>query len=129
VFRNATPLKRPGHGRKVLGYEAQYLGKPPNWSQRVVQPSCAPATARKCHVVPATIDIIRAEEEMRVGDRLLPEPPRQLLQLRAARAGVGGRRPHRLGLRQRRAAGGQSQVVAINRGPPTASRTATCWPS
>jgi hypothetical protein len=30
-------------------------------------------------VVPATIDIVAAREEMRAGDRLLPEPPRQLV--------------------------------------------------
>jgi hypothetical protein len=28
-------------------------------------------------VVPATIDVVFAREEIRVGDRLLPEPPRQ----------------------------------------------------
>jgi hypothetical protein len=30
-------------------------------------------------VVPATIDVVSAKEEMRIGDRLLPEPPRQFL--------------------------------------------------
>ena len=51
-------------------------------------------------VVPATIDIVSAKEEMRVGDRLLPEPPRQLLSYvpRAPAGPMDG--THRLGLRQ-----------------------------
>lgn len=39
--------------------------------------AAAPAKAPEGEIVPATIDIVSAKEEMRVGDRLLPEPPRE----------------------------------------------------
>jgi hypothetical protein len=67
VFRSAKPLKDP-LTRAILGYEAQYLGK----ASLVRDEAMEQAT-----VVPATIDILSAKEEMRVGDRLLPEPPRE----------------------------------------------------
>jgi len=67
VFRNAKPLRDPAT-KRVLGYEAAYLGK----AQLVRGESAAEGA-----VVPATVDIVFAKEEMRVGDRLLPEPPRQ----------------------------------------------------
>jgi hypothetical protein len=77
VFRNATPLKHPVTG-VVLGYEAQYVGKAEvvrGESSREVLGADGKTTV---DVVPATIDIVLSKEEMRVGDRLLPEPPRQL---------------------------------------------------
>jgi nucleoid-associated protein YgaU len=92
VFRNATPLKDPGTG-EVLAYEAQYVGKATlirsEGITEVMDPEGTPVTA----VVPATIDIISAKEEMRVGDRLLPEPPRQFASYtpRAPGARVNGR--------------------------------------
>jgi hypothetical protein len=75
VFRNAVPLKDPLTG-KVLGYEAQYLGSAELVRSESVQPVRAPNGATVPTVIPATVDITRAKEEMRVGDRLLPEPPR-----------------------------------------------------
>ncbi|MDG5975963.1 peptidoglycan-binding LysM [Hydrogenophaga taeniospiralis CCUG 15921] len=39
--------------------------------------AAAPAKPPVGEIVPATIDIVSAKEEMRVGDRLLPEPPRE----------------------------------------------------
>ncbi|WP_235964811.1 LysM peptidoglycan-binding domain-containing protein [Caenimonas soli] len=74
VFREAKPLKDP-QTRAILGYEAQYLGK-----ASLVRDETIEATAtdgKKGAVVPATIDILSAKEEMRVGDRLLPVPPRE----------------------------------------------------
>jgi hypothetical protein len=67
-------------------------------------------------VVPATIDIISAKEEIRVGDRLLPEPPRQLLTYtpHAPQGKVDGRIVSVYGSAVVNAA--QNQVVAINRG-------------
>ena len=67
VFRDARPLRDPAT-KKVIAYEAAYLGK----AQLVRSESAAQGA-----VVPATIDIVSAKEEMRVGDRLVPEPPRQ----------------------------------------------------
>jgi hypothetical protein len=83
VFRDARPIVLPG-STKVIAYEAVYLGKAvlvrgeeqddaaigatPWWSSLSLSSKT---------VVPATIDVVYAKEEMRVGDRLLPEPPRQ----------------------------------------------------
>ncbi|WP_332777180.1 LysM peptidoglycan-binding domain-containing protein [Polaromonas sp.] len=76
VFRNATPLKDPAT-KEILGYEAQFLGKAElvrGESSRQGSDDKAPA-----EIVPATIDIMVSKEEMRVGDRLVAEPPRELL--------------------------------------------------
>jgi hypothetical protein len=77
VFRNATPLADPVSG-EILGYEAHYLGR------ARLQRSESTVPVREgdkdvARVVPATIDIVAAREEIRAGDRLLPEPPRQLV--------------------------------------------------
>jgi hypothetical protein len=74
VFRNAKPLKDPVT-RAILGYEAQYLGKASLVRDETAEP--AAPDGQQGAVVPATIDIVSAKEEMRVGDRLLPEPPRE----------------------------------------------------
>ena len=69
------------------------------------------------NVVPATIDIVAAREEIRAGDRLLPEPPRQLLSY-TPRAPIDpitdGRIVSVYGNAVQFAA--QNQVVAINKG-------------
>ena len=77
VFRDATPLKDPITG-EVLGYEAQYVGKALLARSESKQDSVDADGRSRTEIVPATIDIIGAKEEMRVGDRLLPEPPPQL---------------------------------------------------
>lgn len=114
VFRSATPLKDPGTG-EILGYEAQYLGK--------VQLQRGESTTVETKddkdyitVVPATVDVIAAREEIRAGDRLLPEPPRQLLSYapRAPSTQVEGRIVSVYGNAVQFAA--QNQVVAINKG-------------
>ncbi len=113
VFRNATPLKDPDSGA-VLGYEAQYLGK----AHLVRGESGAPDDGGngKTDIVPATIDIVSAKEEIRVGDRLVPEPPRQFLSYtpHAPQGEVKGRIVSVYGSAVVNAA--QNQVVVINRG-------------
>ncbi|MDR6888611.1 MULTISPECIES: LysM peptidoglycan-binding domain-containing protein [Variovorax] len=114
VFRSATPLKDPGTG-EILGYEAQYLGK----AQLQRGESTTVETEKDkdvITVVPASIDIIAAREEIRAGDRLLPEPPRQLLSYvpRAPSTQVEGRIISVYGNAVQFAA--QNQVVAINKG-------------
>src|SRR5665647_2230400 len=78
VFRNAKPLKDPTT-QEILGYEAQYVGK----AELVRGESEAETTDQdgkaQIETVPATIDIVATKEEIRVGDRLIPEPPRELL--------------------------------------------------
>ena len=115
VFRNATPLKDPSTG-EILGYEAQFVGK----AELVRGETTASVTGKdgkvSTEIVPATIDIVMAKEEMRVGDRLVPEPPRELLSYvpRAPSRQIDGQIVSIYGSAVRFAAG--NQVVVINRG-------------
>ncbi len=115
VFRDATPLKDPVT-KEILGYEAQYVGKATLVRGETTTPIESKGKPDSTAIVPATIDIIAAKEEMRVGDRLLPEPPRQL-QSYTPRAPAGnpeGRIVSVYGSAVVNAA--QNQVVAINLG-------------
>lgn len=114
IFRDATPLKDPATG-EILGYEAQYLGKAQ--LQRGESTLSEMVDGKEVvSVVPATIDIVSAREEMRAGDRLLPEPPRELLSYapRAPQQPIEGRIVSVYGNAVQFAA--QNQVVAINKG-------------
>ena len=115
VFREATPLKDPSTG-EILGYEAVYVGTArlvkSETTTQVVDSDGKTNTA----VVPATIDIVGAKSEMRVGDRLFPEPVKQLQSYspRAPGGKVDGRIVSIYGAAVANAS--QSQVVSINRG-------------
>ena len=115
VFRTATPLKDPDTG-KVLGYEAIYAGKArlmgSETSSEEIDSDGKPSTA----IVPARIDIISAKEEIRVGDRLLPEPPREIRTYtpHAPQSGTSARIVSVYGTAVVNAA--QNQVVVINKG-------------
>ena len=115
VFRNATPLKDPLTG-EVLGYEAQYVGKALLARSETTQSSLDAEGKSRTEIIPATIDITDAKEEMRVGDRLLPEPPRQIQNYvpHAPLTQVDARIVSIYGSAVANAA--QNQVVAINRG-------------
>lgn len=115
VFRNARPLKDPVTGT-VLGYEAQYAGKARLVRGQSTSDSLTRDGKPQTDLVPATIDIVAAKEEMRVGDRLLPEPPRQLLSYtpHAPQGQVSGSIVSVYGNAVANAA--QSQIVVINRG-------------
>ena len=89
VFRDAKPLKDP-LTQEVLGYEAQYLGKvelqaPETPVSAAATPEAAntantnteAAKAAELAYTPAILHVAQVKEEMRPGDRLLPEPPRQ----------------------------------------------------
>ena len=67
-------------------------------------------------IVPATIDIVGAKEEMRIGDRLLPEPPRDFSNYvpSAPTSAQAGQIVSVYGNGVTYA--GQNQVVTINRG-------------
>ncbi len=114
VFRNATPLKDP-ISAEVLGYEAQYVGKALLVRSETTQSSTDAAGKTSTDIVPATIDIFEAKEEMRVGDRMLPEPPQQLLSYvpHAPVKPVDARIVSIYGSAVANAA--QNQVVSINR--------------
>jgi LysM repeat protein len=114
IFRDATPLTDPGTG-EILGYEAQYLGKAQ--LQRGESTLSEMVEGKEVvTVVPATIDIVSAHEEIRAGDRLLPEPPRELLSYapHAPQQPIEGRIVSVYGNAVTFAA--QNQVVAINKG-------------
>jgi LysM repeat protein len=116
VFRHSTPLKDPETG-EVLAYEAQYIGKAALVRGESMTDVVGPDGATVRTVVPATIDILSAKEEMRVGDRLLPEPPRQFASYtpHAPSARVSGRIVSVYGSASIVNAS-QNQVVAINLG-------------
>lgn len=72
VYRHAVPLKDPATGA-VLGYEAQFIGKAQLARSESTRTTTAPDGQEQIQVVPATLDIVLAKEEIRIGDRLLPE--------------------------------------------------------
>lgn len=115
VFRNARPLRDPVTN-VVLGYEARFLGKVSLMRSETMREIQTKAGETVSAVVPATVDIVSAKEEMRVGDRLLPEPARQLLSYvpRAPDKPVEGSIVSIHGDAVSNA--GQNQVVVINRG-------------
>jgi hypothetical protein len=115
VFRNAKPLRDPVT-KAVLGYEAQYVGKAALVRSETVGTVPTRDGGVESTIVPATVDIVAAKEEMRVGDRLLPEPPRQLLSYvpRAPERPVNGSIVSMYG--DAVANAGQSQIVVINKG-------------
>lgn len=138
VFRTATPLVDPESG-DILGYEGQYVGQArlvrgesqsqEPWEENVYNwpypdsgdlshtAEDVPADDGPVYLpVPATLDITFAKEEMRAGDRLLPEPEREYRNYvpRAPAQDVTARVVSIYGNAVRYA--GSNQVVAINRG-------------
>jgi LysM domain len=119
VFRNATALKDPGTG-EILGYEAQFVGRAKlvrGESVNTIRGDVVKAgEVAKTEIVPATLDIVRSKEEIRTGDRLLPEPPMELLTYtpRAPTNPVEARIVSVYGSAVANVA--QNQVVVINRG-------------
>ena len=115
VFRNATPLKDPTT-QQILGYEAQYVGRAELVrGESLVQTKDKDGKAQT-DIVPATIDIVAAKEEMREGDRLIAEPARELLSYapRAPATSITGQIVSIYGSAVAFAA--ENQVVVINRG-------------
>lgn len=115
LFRNVVPLRDP-LTEQVLGYEAKYLGNAELVRSETMQPVRMPSGEMVPTVIPASIDVVHAREEIRVGDRLLPEPPRVLSSYvpRAPATEVDGAIVSVYG--DAVAMVGQSQVVAISRG-------------
>jgi hypothetical protein len=116
VFRNATPLKDPTTGQ-ILGYEAQYVGKA-QLERGETSRQMANADGKvQTELIPATIDIVAAKEEMRVGDRMLPEPERLLSNyVPSAPNGVQTGQIVSVGQSNAVTFAAQNQVVVINRG-------------
>jgi len=117
VFRDARAIADPVTN-KVIGYEAAYLGK----AQLVRGES-----TRDGAVVPATIDIVFAKEDIHVGDRLLPEPPRQFMAYapHAPTAPVNGVIVSVYG--DAVSLAGQNQIVLIDKGTADGIDTGTVF--
>ncbi|HYW56988.1 MAG TPA: LysM domain-containing protein [Polaromonas sp.] len=115
VFRNATPLKDPTTG-EILGYEAQFVGKAELIRGESVENVKDKDGKVTTETVPATINIVVSKEEMRVGDRLVAEPPREVLSYvpRAPATAIEGQIVSIYGSAVRLAGG--NQVVVLNRG-------------
>ena len=115
VFRNATVLKDPTTG-EILGYEAQFIGKAELVRGESVQQVLNKDGKTTTEIVPATIDIKVAKEEMRVGDRLVAEPERtsQSYVPRAPAVPITGQIVSVYGSAVRLAS--ENQVVVINKG-------------
>lgn len=114
VYRNAVPLLDPVTG-ETLGYEAQFIGQTRLVrGERLREAAGTEGSTRQ--IEPATIDITMAREEIRIGDRLLPEPPREVPVYipRAPDQPQSGRIVKAYGNAARFS--GQNQVVVINRG-------------
>ena len=116
VFRNATPIKDPTTGQ-ILGYEAQYLGKAQLERGESSRQMASADGKVQTELIPATIDIVAAKEEMRVGDRMLPEPERLLSNyVPSAPSGVQTGQIVSVGQSNAVTFAAQNQVVVINRG-------------
>ena len=76
VYRNAVPLKDPTTGQ-IMAYEAQYLGSAELIRGQSVRDVTGKDGKPAKEIVPATFDIVGNKEEMRAGDRLIPEPKRE----------------------------------------------------
>ncbi|MEO7953464.1 MAG: LysM peptidoglycan-binding domain-containing protein [Polaromonas sp.] len=115
VFRNAKPLRDPTT-QAILGYEAQYVGKAELVRGESITQTEDKNGKAQMEIVPATIDIVATKEEIRVGDRLIAEPPRELLSYvpRAPSLPVAGQIVSVYGDTVAYAA--ENQIVVINRG-------------
>jgi hypothetical protein len=116
VYRNATPLRDPTT-QQILAYEAQYLGSAELVRAASVRDITDKDGKPAKEIVPATFDIIGNKEEMRAGDRLLPEPKREFptyIPRAPGRAIDGVRVMSIYGNAVARA--GQNVVVSLNKG-------------
>jgi LysM repeat protein len=110
IFRTARPLLDPTT-KEVLGYEAPYVG-----TADLVRPAeDRPNAQGKVDIVPATLRISLAKQEVGVGDRLAPAPQRNLDRYvpHAPDRPMAGQIVSIYGEALN---AGQNQIVALNRG-------------
>jgi hypothetical protein len=105
VFREPRPLKDPTTG-EVLGYEAAYLG---------VAEYTRKGSTTQGEIVPDTFTVSSVRQEIRVGDKLSPVPPREFTNYvpRAPGKDIAGQIVSIYG---DSLTAGQNQIVALNRG-------------
>jgi LysM domain len=75
IYRTAVPLRDPNTGQ-IMAYEAQFVGSADLARGESVREITGKDGKPAKEIVPATFDIVANKEEMRAGDRLLPEPKR-----------------------------------------------------
>lgn len=115
VFRNVKPLKDPATG-ETLGYEAPFVGRAALVRPEEMREVTGTDVKTTLELVPATIDIVQTKEEIRAGDRLLPEPERQFQNFVPAAAPPETRGQVVSVYGNAVTYAGQNQVVVINRG-------------
>ena len=116
IYRNAVPLIDPASGA-TLGFEVQSIGRAQLVRPESVRQIARPDGASEAQIEPATLDITFAQQEIRIGDRLLPAPaPRTLPSFvpRAPATAKAGQVIKAQGSAQRLV--GQYQVLVLNRG-------------
>jgi hypothetical protein len=115
VFRNATPLKDPST-QALLGFEAQYVGRAQLVRGEALREVPLKDGRTALEIEPATIDIVATKEEIRAGDRLLPDAANDYSAFvpRPPQAETDGQIVSVHGSAVTFA--GQNQVVVINRG-------------
>ncbi len=116
IYRDAVPLRDPTTNQ-ILAYQAEYVGA----AELVRGESIRDITDKDGKVakeiVPATFDIVSNKEEMRAGDRLLPDPKREFATYvpRAPLTNIEGVRVMSIyGNAVLRA--GQNTVISLNKG-------------
>jgi len=110
VFRTPKPLLDPVT-REVLGYEAAYLG-----SAEYVRPGESKSRPDgKPEIIPATFTVTGIKQEIGVGDRLAPIPPRDYTNYvpHAPKAELDGRI---ISIYGDGFTAGQNQIVSLNKG-------------
>ncbi len=112
-------IEEPASAKKPEGkdtFKPQYENTTHNFARVPVEEKAPLKPVATGEIVPATIDIVKAKEEIRVGDRLLPEPPREFPNYvpRSPGKSMSGQIVSVYGNAVRYAA--QNQVVSINRG-------------
>jgi hypothetical protein len=115
VVRNATPLNLVGD-KTPLGFEAQYIAKVRLLAGETRAVALDAASGSDADLVPATLEVVYSKEEIRVGDRLIPEAEFELrhYQPKAPDQPVVARVLSIHGNAVANAA--QNQVLAINKG-------------
>jgi hypothetical protein len=78
VFRNPKPLRTPGSD-EILGYEAPYLGRVQVLKGERNQVALDAPAGTTPLPEPGTVLVVSNKEEIRVGDRLMPEIKDELL--------------------------------------------------
>jgi len=110
LFREPQQALRDPTTNEVLGYEAFYLG-----TAELVRKGDASGAAKADDIVPDTFMLTNIRQEVRVGDRLSPVPPREFQNYvpRAPQSPISGQIVSVYG---EAVAAGQNQIVSLNKG-------------